>query len=119
MATNTTLNAKINEVKDEIPSITNLATTTTHTTVENKKANVSNLVKKIDYNTKISETENKIPTDHDHDKYITTEEFNKLTAESFTAILKEANVASKKYIANFVKNKSFHNKLKIDRSNKN
>ena len=38
----------------------------------------SNLVKKTDYNTKISEIEKKI-TDHDHDKYITTQEFNKLT----------------------------------------
>ena len=27
----------------------------------------------------ISENENKITTDHDHDKYITTQEFNKLT----------------------------------------
>ena len=39
-------------------------------------SNVSNLVKKIDYNTKIIEIENKITTDHDHDKYITTQEFN-------------------------------------------
>ena len=31
-------------------------------------------------NTKISEVENKIP---DHAKYITTQEFNKLTAEHF------------------------------------
>ena len=36
----------------------------------------SNLVKKTDYNTKISEIENKITTDHDHDKYITIPEFN-------------------------------------------
>ena len=36
LSTNTTLNAKINEVKKEIPSITNLATTTTLTAVENK-----------------------------------------------------------------------------------
>ena len=42
-----------------------------------KKANnisitdTSNLVKKTDYNTKINEIENKIATDHDHDKYIT------------------------------------------------
>ena len=68
-----------NEVKNKIPSITNLATTTALTAVENKIANVSNLVKKTVYNTKISETENKITTDHDHDKYITTQEFNKLT----------------------------------------
>ena len=43
--------------------------------------------KKTDYNTKISETENKITTDHDHDKYITTQEF-KLTSKYFTARLK-------------------------------
>ena len=33
-------------------------------------------LKKADYNTKISEIENKIITDHDHDKYITTRELN-------------------------------------------
>ena len=43
--------------------------------------NASNLFKKkTDYNTKISEIENKFGTDHDHDKYFTTEEFNKLTS---------------------------------------
>ena len=35
--------------------------------------NVSNLVKKTDYNTKISEIENKITTEQDHNKYITTQ----------------------------------------------
>ena len=43
-------------------------------------------------NTKISEVENKIPH---HDKYITTLEFNKLTTESFTARLKQANLVNK------------------------
>ena len=38
-----------------------------------------NLVKKTDYNTKISEIKNKITTDRDYDKYITTQKFNKLT----------------------------------------
>ena len=42
----TTLNGKINEVKGEIPSITNLAPTTAYTVVENEIPNVSNLVKK-------------------------------------------------------------------------
>ena len=41
------LNAKINEVKSEIPNITNLATTTALTAVENKIPNVTNLVKKL------------------------------------------------------------------------
>ena len=48
----------------------NLATTTTLTTFENKISNVSNLIKKTDYNTKISEIKNKIATDSDHDNYI-------------------------------------------------
>ena len=90
LATNTTLNAKINKVKKEIPSITNLATTTAFTAVENKISNVSDLVKKNpDYNTKINEMENKITTDQDRYKYITTQEFNKLTSENFTARLKQ------------------------------
>ena len=45
-ATNTILNARINEVKWEIPSITNLATTTAFTATGNKMPNVNNLVKK-------------------------------------------------------------------------
>ena len=45
--------------------------------------------KKTDYNTKISEIQNKITADHDYDKYITTQEFNKLTSENFTARLKQ------------------------------
>ena len=36
---------------------------------------MSNLVKKTDNNTKINKSEKKI-TDHNHDKYITTPEFN-------------------------------------------
>ena len=76
-------------------------------------------MKITDYNTKISEIESKITTDHDHDKYITTHEFNKLTSEYFTAILAQASLASKSDIANFVKKTDFDNKLKIFTSNKN
>ena len=64
------------------------------TAVENKIPDVSNLVQKTDYSTKISETENKF-SDHDHDKYIATSEFNKLTAETFTARLAQGNLATK------------------------
>ena len=60
MATNASLNAKINEVKGEIPNITNLATTSALTAVENKIPSVSNLVKKADYNTKMNEIERKL-----------------------------------------------------------
>ena len=44
-------------------------------------------------------------------KYSTTQEFNKLTLENFTARLKQVNLASKSYIANFVKKTHFDNKI--------
>ena len=37
-------------------------------------------LKKTDYDTKITQIEKKV-TDHNHDKYITTSEFNKFSAE--------------------------------------
>ena len=73
-------NAKIN-IKIKISNIINLATTLALTAVENKIPNVSNVVKKTDYNTKISKNENKITTDHDHDKYITTQELKNLISQ--------------------------------------
>ena len=106
LATNTTLNAKMNEVKGKIPNMTALTAT-----AENKIPNVSNLVKKTAYNTNISEIENKI-TDHNHDKYITTQEFNKLMSEKFASGLAQANLASKNDIAALVKKTDFDDKLK-------
>ena len=47
-----------------------LLTTTALTAVENKIPNVINLVKKTEYDTKISVIEKKI-IDHNHDKFIT------------------------------------------------
>ena len=52
-------NAKITEIENKIARISGLAITTTLIEVENKIPNVSNLTTKIDYNTKINETENK------------------------------------------------------------
>ena len=75
-----------------------------------KIPNFSNLIKKIDYNKKLMEIEKKI-TDHDHYKYITTPEFNKLTAENVAARLKQVNLASKTDITNFVNKADFDNKL--------
>ena len=77
LATNTTLNAKVNEVKNKIPNITNLATTTALTTGENK-----------------------IP---DRSKCITTPEFFKLVKKNFNSRLKQANLATKGDIVDFVK----------------
>ena len=40
--------------------------------------------------------------DHNHYKYITTQECNKLTSQKFDAKLKQANLARKNDIANLV-----------------
>ena len=50
--------------------------------------------KKTGYNTNISEIENKITTEHDHDKYITSQEFYKLTLD-ITARLREQTQQAK------------------------
>ena len=62
LATNTTLNAKINKVKNKKPSITNLVT---NASLKNKIPNITNLAT----NTALTVVENKIP---DHNKYVTT-----------------------------------------------
>ena len=52
------------------------------------------LLKKTDYNTKITEIENKL-NNPNHDKYITTPEFNTLAADVFNARLKQGNLLKK------------------------
>ena len=83
---------KIKHIEDKTPNITNLATNATL----NAK------------NTRLK--------DHDHDKYITNKE---LTLKNFSARPKQANLASKSDIANFVKTTDFDNKLKSVTSNRN
>ena len=72
---------------------------------------------------KLTITQKLVTTDHDHDKYITTQEYNKLPPENSTAKLAQANLASKNDIANFVKKTGFDDKVKnLDKnvtSNKN
>ena len=50
-------------------------------------------MKKTDYDTKVTEIEEKL-TDHDHDKYITTPEFNTLAA-AFNARQAQAKLITK------------------------
>ena len=87
---------KLTELENKIPDVSSLATKTALTAVENKIPSVSSLVKKnkTDYDTKITETEKKL-TDHNHDKYITTPEFNTLAADVFNARLAQANLITK------------------------
>ena len=49
--------------------------------------------------------ENEITSDRDHDKYITTQELNDLTAQIVASRLGKANLTNKNDIANFVKKK--------------
>ena len=52
------------------------------------------MVKKTDHNTKVTEIENKL-NNHNRDKYIDTQEFNKLTADVFDARIAEASLITK------------------------
>ena len=52
------------------------------------------MVKKPDYNTQVTEIENKL-NNHNHDKYITTPEFDILAADVFNARLAQANLITK------------------------
>ena len=71
-----------------------LGTNAALTAAENKIPIISSLVKKADYNTKIIEIEKKI-TDHNHDKYITTPDFNTLEVYIFNARLSQASLITK------------------------
>ena len=60
MGTKITLNTKINEVKGEIPSITNLATKTVLHSVENRIPRVSNLKNKLTITQKLMKLKRKL-----------------------------------------------------------
>ena len=112
---------KLTELENKIPDISSLATRTALTAVPYKIPSVNSLVIKTDYDTKISEIEKKL-TDHNHDKCITTPEFNTLAADLFNARLVQADFIRKtdfdaklsslnrKVTAN--KSKNIENKLK-------
>ena len=89
----TDYDSKVTDIGGKIPDVTNLATKTTLITVENKIPNVSSLVKKKDYDTKVTEIENEL-NNHNHDKYIDTQEFDKLAADIFNARIAEAKTCT-------------------------
>ena len=82
---------KVTELENKIPDVSNLATKTASTEVENETPSVSSLVEKTDYHTKISKLEKKL-TDHIHDKYIITSEFNTLAASVFNTKPTQTNL---------------------------
>ena len=85
---------KHTELENKSPDVSSLATETAQITIENKIPNVNSLVKKADYDTKITEIENKL-NNHNHDKFITTPVFNTLAADVFNARLAQANLITK------------------------
>ena len=88
-------NTKLTELEHKIPDFSSLATKTALIAVENKIPDIISLVKKINYDTKISDPEKKL-TDHNHDKYIITPEFNTMAASVFDARLAQANLRTKR-----------------------
>ena len=82
LVTNMTLIAKINEAKNKIPSITNLVTNASLNTKINELKNEIPNITNLFTSTAVNAVEHKILS---YSKYICTPEFNKLTAENFTA----------------------------------
>ena len=115
--------AKLTELENKIPDVSSLATKTALTAVENKIPSDSNLVNRTDYNTKVTEIENKL-SNHNHDKYITAQEFNKLATDVFDARIARGNLVVKtnfdstvssldsKIAENKTKNRSIEKELK-------
>ena len=88
------------ELEKKFPATSSLVKKTDYdsktalTIVKSKIPSVRSLVNKTDYNTKITEIENKL-NNHNHDKYITTPQFNTLAADVFNARLSWANLVPK------------------------
>ena len=85
---------KLSKLENKIPDVSSLATKTRLTAVEKKIPSVNSLVTKTDSDTKISEIEKKL-TDHNHDKYITTPEFNTLSVDVFNVRPVQENIITK------------------------
>ena len=84
-------NVKISEIIAKIPNIAGLATNTALTAAENKIPDISSLVKKTttkkaDYNSNISDIEN---------KYIATADYNKFTKNIVDNNIKSKNLVDK------------------------
>ena len=105
---NTALNGNLGEVENDIPSITNLITNTSLNAKINEIKKISNMTNLATI-TALTAVGTKIP---DACKYITIPEFVKLTAENFTARLKQAILATDVDIADFIKETGFDVKLK-------
>ena len=80
-----------------------MATKAALTTAENEMPSVNSLVKKQTITQKLLKLKNKL-TDHNHEKYITTPDFNTLAAVIFNARLTQVNL---------ITNTDFDGKLRV------
>ena len=90
----TNYEAKISEIEGKSPDVSNLATKTALTAIENKIPSISNLVEKTGCNIKVTKIEKKL-NNHNHPKYIDTQEFNTLAPDIFNARIAQANLVTK------------------------
>ena len=96
-------NAKITEIEVKILSITGSATTAAPNTVENKKPNPSNLVKKKkDYDANISDIES---------KYFLICGYDKFTNEITSNKIKENKLVNNSNISEFIDNLNLDKKI--------
>ena len=94
----TDCNAKIIKIESKILSTTSLATNAALTAVKNKISDVSYLVKKKDYDTKILDVKC---------KYFSTADYNKFTNEK----IKQKQLVNKSNIGVFINNSDLNKKV--------
>ena len=82
-------------IEDKVPDITNLATNTALTAVEDKISYVNNLVKKLTIIQELMTMKRQL-LNHDHDEYVTTPKLNKVIAESFAAKISTSKFSKQK-----------------------
>ena len=73
-------------------------------------------LKKTEYNNKVTDIENKL-NNHNHDKYITTPEFNTLAAGVFNARLAQVNLVAKTDFDNTVSGLKIKQKMGLLKMN--
>ena len=81
-------NAKITELAGKIPIISGFATTSALNAVENKIFDVSDLVKKTDYDAEILDIKS---------KYFTTADYNRFTNENFDLKIKQKQLINRAF----------------------
>ena len=104
LATNSALSSKLNDVNGKTLSIANVATADALTFVENKVPNVIDSVKKADYDAKKQKLKKII--------LITTSDYNEFTNNILDIKIKEEKLVNDFDIAVFLKKTGFDDKLK-------